>query len=205
MRKSDCRSIIIEGQDSLGKSLQARELQKRLEKKGYAVAKIKSPFNDGITYRLIYWMLANGLARKFQNVFQLIHFANKLYFQKFKLPAILEENDFVIFDRWAISMWAYGVADGASAEITEWMLRYIVEPDLTIILDGERHPRDRSDDSYEGDQQYQRKVRGMYLNWATSHDANYIGIVNANQPVYEVTASIVNQMVTKGIIDHENI
>jgi len=200
MRGSSCSSIIIEGQDSLGKSLQARELAAFLQEKGFSVAKIKSPHNEGFTFRLIYWMLANGLARKFQNVFQFIHFANKLYFQTFKLPKILKRYDFVIFDRWSISMWAYGVADGASARITRWMLKYIVEPDLTIILDGVRHPRERSDDSYEGDSAYQRKVRGMYLNWAMLNGSEHVGIVNANQEVYEVTASIVKHMEAKGIL-----
>lgn len=196
----NCQSIIIEGQDSLGKSLQTRAVVEHLDSLGYKVERIKSPYDDGKTFRLIYWMLENGWARRLPNIFQFVHFFNKLIFQWFVLPDLLDRNDFIVFDRWSISMWAYGVSDGANATLTEWMLSVIDEPDVTIVLDGERFARDRADDSYESDVAYQRKVRGMYLSWACSHPSSDVGIVNANQEVYKVTQDIVEMLEDKFII-----
>ena len=190
----NCRSIIIEGQDSLGKSLQTHNVVEHLKSVGFKVERIKSPYDDGLTFKLIYWMLENGWARKVPNIFQFIHFFNKLVFQWFVLPKLLDENDFIVFDRWSISMWAYGVPDGANATLTRWMLSMIAEPDATVVLDGERFKRDRADDSYESDTAYQRVVRGMYLNWVCSHDPERVGLVNANQEVYKVTADIVEML-----------
>lgn len=198
MKNSSCNSIIIEGLDSLGKSLQTRRVVEHLESKGFKVARVKSPYDDKVSFRIIYWMLENGLARKVPNVFQFVHFFNKLIFQLFVLPSLLRENDFIVFDRWSISMWAYGVMDGASATLTRWMLSCISEPDFTVILDGVRHTRDRVDDSYEADTNYQKRVRVMYINWATDIDHENVVIVKANQPVDDVTSDIFINMRKKG-------
>jgi thymidylate kinase len=198
MKNSSCNSIIIEGLDSLGKSLQTRRLVEHLENVGHKVTRVKSPFDDGVSFPLIYWMLKNGLARRLPNVFQFVHFFNKLIFQLFVLPKLLRENDFIVFDRWSISMWAYGVMDGASATLTRWMLSCISEPDFTVILDGVRHSRDRVDDSYEADTSYQKRVRVMYVQWAIDIDHENVVIVGANQPVEDVTNNILMYMRKKG-------
>jgi thymidylate kinase len=95
-------------------------------------------------------------------------------------------------------MWAYGVMDGANEQLTKWMLSCIAEPDFTVILDGVRHGRDRADDSYESDTEYQKRVRVMYVNWALSHDADHAVVVNANQPIENVTNDILVNMQKKG-------
>lgn len=195
-----CRSIIIEGQDSLGKSLQTGNVVEHFKKRGFSVARIKSPYNERFSFKIIYWMLGNGLARKFPNVFQFVHFFNKLLFQWFILPGLLKKNDYIIFDRWCISMWTYGVSDGANEKLTRWMLNMIEEPDITILLDGERFERERSDDSYEMDVEYQKRVRGMYLNWAFSHDHKRVCVINANQEPADVTKDIVKSLREKGIV-----
>lgn len=198
MKKSSCNSIIVEGLDSLGKSLQTRRLVEHLENTGHKVARVKSPFDDGFTCPIIYWMLKNGLARRVPNVFQFVHFFNKVIFQLFVLPKLLRENDFIVFDRWSISMWAYGVMDGANATLTRWMLSCIAEPDFTVILDGVRHSRDRADDSYEADTNYQKRVRLMYVQWAIDIDHENVVIVDANQSVDDVTNNILMYMRKKG-------
>lgn len=200
MKGYRCNSIILEGQDLLGKSLQTRRLAQHFESLGLRVAQIKSPYNDSFSFKLIYWMLGNGLARKCPNLFQFIHFYNKFFFELFILPSILKNNDVIIFDRWSISMWAYGVTDGASETLTRWMLNCISEPDYTILLDGLRFTREQTNDSYESDTKYQSKVRSMYLSWALSHDCMHVSIVNANQSIEDVTKDIISKLKQKGII-----
>lgn len=203
MKGNRCKTIILEGVDAVGKSSQTKLLCDYLESTNKKIAFVKSPWNDGFTFKLIYWMLKNGLARKLQNVFQLIHFVNKLVFQTFVLPKLLEENDFIVFDRWSISMWAYGIPDGASSKLTLWMLSKIKEPDLTIILDGEQFAR-KVNDSYESDFRYQNHVRAMYMFWAMATDSSHICIVEANQTVENVKNDIVSALKRKGILD-ENV
>lgn len=197
MKNSSCNSIIIEGLDSLGKSLQTRQLVAHLLQMGYKVTRVKSPYDGSVTNRIIYWMLENGLARTFPNAFQFVHFINKLIFQLFVLPRLLKKNDFIVFDRWSISMWAYGVMDGANETLTDWMLSCIAEPDFTVILDGVRFNREKANDSYESDDTYLYNVRSMYLHWAVSHPKN-VAMVDANQDAAAVTNEILINMRKKG-------
>ena len=184
MKGYKCQSIVVEGVDRLGKSTQTKLLVNHLRAQGKKVTFVKSPYNYKMTYRLIYWMLLNGWARKIPNVFQVIHFLNKLLFQAFALPKMFKNNDFLVFDRWNISMWAYGIPDGANKWLTEKMFGFITEPDFTIILDGNPHIMGNGD-SYESDVKYQQDVRSLYINWVVSHPC-CVGQVNANQPVQVV-------------------
>jgi len=192
MSRPRCCTILIEGPDRLGKSTQTSLLTKYFRFHGHKVTFVKSPFNDKITYPLIYWMLNAGWARVFPNLFQVIQFINKLIFQWFKLPWLLRGNDFIIFDRWNISMWAYGLPDGANAWLTERMFRFIKEPDYTVIMDGDPHIM-TGGDSYESDLAYQRRVRSLYLNWVVQHPC-CVGQVNANQPVQKVFDDILKYL-----------
>lgn len=192
MKNNKCKSLVIEGIDRLGKSLQTNLLINHLRSSGFRVRLIKSPYNEGFTYPVIYWMLRTGWARRVPNVFQLVQFVNKIWFQTFSLPRLLRENDFIIFDRWNISMWAYGLPDGANRPLTEWLLRFISEPDFTIILDGVPHITENGD-SYESDPKYQNKVRSLYLNWVVAHPC-CVGRVNANQPVQDVFDDILQYL-----------
>jgi dTMP kinase len=192
MKGYRCNTFLLEGVDRLGKSTQTKLLVQHLKDKGFKVAFVKAPWNDRVTYRVIYWMLRNGLARKFPNVFQAIHFINKLVFQWFVLPKLLEENDYIVLDRWNLSMWAYGIPDGANEWMTEKFLDYIEEPDFTIILDGNPHIVGDGD-SYEADVAYQKVVRARYVNWVVSHPC-CVGQVNANQPVQDVFRDILKYL-----------
>lgn len=199
MKGSSCNSIIVEGIDRLGKSTQTKLLVDFLKKKNFRVKFIKSPYNDGVSYPLIYWMLRSGYARKLPNVFQLIHFFNKMMFQWFVLPKLLGQNDFIVFDRWNISMWAYGLPDGANRWLTELLFNYIAEPDFTVILDGEPHAMTETGDSYEKDRKYQKEVKSLYLNWVVAHPCSVVQ-VDANQPVQDVFEDVLQYL-----YDHSSV
>lgn len=184
--------IVIEGRDSLGKTAQVQRLRNTLVTFGKKCVVVKSPYNDGLTYRLIYWMLRTGWARKLPNLFQVIHFVNKVYFQTFKLPKLLQRNDYVILDRWVASMWAYGLADKANQVFTTFLVRLIKEPDVTIVMFGRPFDRQQEKDSYEADNKYQNVVQSYYRVWVKEHKRCFV--VDANQDIEVVSRKIFNRI-----------
>src|SRR5271157_549367 len=152
------KMFVLEGCDGCSKSTQTILLVKHLKNRGFRVAHVKAPWNDHATYNMIYWMLRNGYARLLPNVFQIIQFLNKLLFQVFVLPTLLCDNDYIIFDRWKLSMWTYGIADNANVHMTEFFLRHIKDPDFTVVLDGQSYIFPGVGDSYEKDVKYQNVV-----------------------------------------------
>lgn len=189
MSDETCAIVLLEGIDRLGKTTQTKLLVDEIAGSGKRVSLIKSPVNDGFSYRVIYWMLGNGLARRLPNIFQTIQFVNKLIFQTFWLPRMRRNNDVIVFDRWSLSAWAYGVPDGAWEWLTKWMLNRLIEPDYTIILDGNPHV-DGDGDSYESDAAYQKEVRARYVQWLVMSPDTRVIQVNANQPVQDVARDI---------------
>ena len=181
-------TIVMEGSDHCGKSTQTARLIKSLESDGYRVAYVKSPHNDLATHRLIYWMLFNGWARRIPNMFQLLQFMNKLFFQLFSLPGLLKTHDYIVFDRWGLSMHSYGISDGASSLLTRLLMKLIIDPDLTLILDRESREKANAD-SYESDRGYQRRVRKMYLDWAFTHRHD-VEVIDASLTKDEVSLEI---------------
>ena len=60
--------IVIEGPDRTGKQTQTKLLKKKLTKHGFCPIVIEVPIRSAVTYPLIYWMLRNGLAKKFPKI-----------------------------------------------------------------------------------------------------------------------------------------
>lgn len=193
--------ILFEGPDRLGKSTQAKMFVDNLNKMGHKALYLKSPFNDGFSYRLIYWMLKTGWARKLPNLFQIIHFINKLFTQWIVLPFLSRGKnypEFVVMDRWDVSMWAYGISDGASVMLTEALLTLIRKPDFTFLFKGQPHITGNGD-SYEADDAYQQRVRQMYDRYFRENKMKKRGgltfcsaTIRANQPVQDVQRDILD-------------
>jgi len=200
--------IVVEGPDKHGKSTQAKMLHAALSKmvtRNYPfdgrdndVVLVKIP-SAGATSKLIYWMLGNGLARKFPTLFQLVHFTNKLMFQTFTLPKLSRQHDFVIVDRWSLSAMAYGKAEGVSDRLNEMMFSALRQPDITFVLHGETFTRKTTtDDSYEKDSDMQSRVKGNYVTLAASLP-NHVLVDNSpgRDAVHE---TIMDELRDRGIV-----
>lgn len=157
--------IAIEGADRCGKQTQSRMLVEALTKRRYSVRLIEVPFNDHLTYKTIYWMLKNGLAKKLPNLFQFVQFLNKLIFQLTSLVWLSITNDYIVFDRWSLSSVIYGNATGTNRTFVRFLYELLNKPDMTVILHGARHTDD-VEDAYEADTQLQKDVRKGYYEWA---------------------------------------
>lgn len=161
--------IAIEGADRLGKLTQSKMLKSHLENLGFKVLLIEAPIKSSVTYRIIYWMLGNGMAVKMPNVFQFVQFLNKLVFQFMKLIFARRFYSYIIFDRWSLSALVYGDASGAKTFLNKVCYNILMKPDATIVLTGDARSSDVEDD-YEADRMFQMKVRTGYHIWQRNND-----------------------------------
>ena len=182
------KRIALEGADRMGKFTQTNLLTEVLKSKGYRTKLFEVPFNDHVTYLIVYWMLKNGMAKSLPNLFQFMQFLNKMLFQCFVLPFYLLFNDFVVFDRWALSAIVYGNAGGANPHFNSLLYKFLLKPHHTIVLTGNAHIKG-NEDVYEKDDSFQAKVRDSYVTYALfpKHSG-----VNANYDVVTVHEDIMH-------------
>jgi len=186
---NSCHLVVLEGADRLGKSTQAALLEAALEHAQVKAVVDKSPYRDGATYERIYEMLRSGEATRFPVVFQSIYGANRRVFQQTYLPTLASHFDVVVLDRWTLSGRVYGAEAGVADEVTDCIQRGLVEPDLTLLLDGTPFAAPAEDDAYEADQDFQRRLRDRYRAWAqTRPDAR---IIDANRSEHTVCQDLV--------------
>lgn len=185
MNKNNAVLISFEGCDRLGKATQSNMLLSYLRFKGYKAICLEFPLTHKkapgtrLTYKLIYKMLKTGAANKYSTLFQAIQFANKYAFELTLLPQLRKHFDFIIFDRWVASMYAYGMATNVSTKLINAMIKACTEPDVTILLEGNSFPK-KSLDSYERDMALQERVKDFYNVYKCKVN-NVILSVNANR------------------------
>ena len=191
---SNCRIIVIEGPDKVGKQTQTAMLVESLRGLGVKVATAEIPYNDGPIYNRIYEWLRNGVALKYPEAFQTYQVANRLVWQGDVLPKLAQNNDVIIMDRWNISAIVYGRGSGLSEEQVQDIIvnSGLVEPDLVFVFDGEPFiTPDREDDSYERNMELRRKVREGYMRWA-DENSDIALKVPANRPREDVANDLLN-------------
>ena len=159
------KMIVIEGPDRVGKQTQTNLLRKTFLKYGLLANVVEVPIRSAVTYHVIYWMLRNGLAKKFPKIFQWFQYMNRKIFQMFSLPSMEQHYDAIIMDRWSLSTIVYGAAEGVPREYTVGLAEKLRKPDHTIILCGKSHSHE-AEDAYEADMTLQDKVRVEYTRWA---------------------------------------
>lgn len=155
--------VVVEGADKVGKETQSKLLEQSLRRAGTRAVRVE-PTKESHPRgrRLIYSMLESGAAKRYPNLFQLVQFANRAYFQLFKLPGLLRSNDVVILDRWALSGYVYGKSEVVNRSLNAWMYKRAQKADLVIVFGGTSYKRQQLDDSYERDMSLQIKVRAAY-------------------------------------------
>lgn len=168
MLKRKAKIIAIEGPDRVGKATQSHLLAEKLRSTGAAVAVVEVPVTGGFAFGTIYKMLKNGTAKTWPRAFQVAQFLNRWTFQKFSLPKLMEENDYIIFDRWSLSLVVYGAATGVSPSFNEMLYKRLVVPDAVVVLLNPPYT-DVANDVYEADADLQRRVWNLYDAWCERH------------------------------------
>lgn len=191
--------IVFEGPDKVGKETQSKKLLAALANSGYWVRRVEVPAKEcPKTYKLIYWMLRNGWAKRVPNVFQFIQFLNKWFFQRTVLPNMLKWNDVLIFDRWSLSAVVYGNATGVNGPLNMWLYNNLFKPDITIVMANRSYRRSTTtDDSYEKDSALQTRVRKGYIEWATAHPEDHV-LINNEQDIEKVQEDIQKELISLG-------
>ena len=192
------KMIVVEGPDRVGKFTQTHLLKEYITRIGLAAVVVEVPIRSAITYRVIYWMLQNGLAKKFPKIFQWFQFINRKIFQMYTLPVLEEHYDFIIMDRWSLSTIVYGIAEGVPKAYTIGLAKKLREPDFTIILFGEAHEH-IAEDSYEVDASLQARVRLEYAKWALENPKT-TKLINCNQDHEIIAKKIKNILQEKRIL-----
>lgn len=170
--------VAVEGGDSCGKHTQAVLLKRKLTGLGYKTALVEVPVRDRFTHKLIYSMLRSGAAKRHPNLFQFVQFVNKFLFQVTSLLWLWIVSDFVILDRWALSSIVYGKATGSDIAFCEFLYCFLVEPHITIVLDGPTFSREREKDVYEKDTELQASVKEGYRGWARKEPLKIVVVSN---------------------------
>lgn len=190
--------VVFEGADRCGKATQSELLKQHIKNLGMSVAIIEVPIRSAITYKIIYWMLQNGLAKKFPYIFQIFQFANRKFFEWTKLSRLEADNDVIILDRWSLSTIVYGGAEGVSHKFTVGLSKFLRQPDHTFILLGEAFPH-AAEDVYEADLELQEKVREGYAIWAMNNSPSCT-LMDCRQEKKSLSKKVQAVLVKKNII-----
>lgn len=190
--------IVIEGPDRVGKQTQTNLLKQTLMSHGMLSTVVEVPIKSAITYRVIYWMLRNGLAKKFPKIFQWFQYLNRKVFQVWRLPRLEEQYDVIIMDRWSLSTIVYGIAEGVPEKFTLDLADKLRKPDYTIILHGEAFAHE-AEDAYEADSDLQKKVRLEYAKWAINN-VDVCTLVDCRMPKKIVARNIKEALQRKRIL-----
>lgn len=191
MAKRTAKIVTFEGPDGVGKTTQVARLAKALREEGSKVETIKLPRYDRLTGKLILRMLKSGSAVRYPNVFQVVQWLDKLLFQVFYMSKLLRENDYVLFDRWHVSMWAYGLAGGANEPLTNALVGSLKSPDLVLVFHG-KSKRAEKQDAYESDAAYQKNVALHYVLWTCWNESAHE--VHADDPMEQVSQAILDRV-----------
>lgn len=196
------RFIAIEGPDRVGKATQAKMLRDWLIDHGQSATVVEVPIAGNFTYRLIYWMLRNGLAKKLPKIFQGLQCLNRWIFQTFDLVKLGHRYDYVIFDRWSPSTVVYGMAEGLSRESVEKMYVVLYRPDITFVLLGDAHKHE-AEDVYEADSELQSKVRKRYKEWAAEKPRER-RVIDCSQSKEQISKEILHKLTDAGLLKIES-
>jgi thymidylate kinase len=204
--KKQCKIIAFEGIDAIGKATQSIKLTQHLSKKHKAI-RIEFPIearnlsSANITFKMIKYMLKNGMAKKLPNTFQVIQFLNKASFQLFWLNKLKKKYDYIVLDRWSLSMWSYGLAAGVNKNVIKMMIKAVDKPDVNVILQGKSFPKEDVD-TYETDVELQRAVHTNYLKAGSDkslYNLTYC-FINANDDQECVHNNIIKSLERQNIL-----
>ena len=184
--------IVFEGADRRGKQTQTKMLAAALSVNGYKTAVVEIPFNDGLTSKLIYWMLENGISQKFPQIFQIVQFLNKKIFQRTKLENVVMNNDYVIFDRWSLSAVIYGNVSGTNQSLNKIMYNNLFKPDVTVIIDGNMLAS--GEDAYEKNTAFQDEVANSYKTWSKETRERVIVVSNVNASKMQMHREVLKKL-----------
>lgn len=131
--------IAIYGINNIGKTTHAKRLVARLQKLGKRAVYIKYPiYNQKPTGPMLNKILrSQGKQKMSEEELQLLFVLNRYQFQP-KLLKMLHQNKIVVAEDYIGTGIAWGTAKGSNQTELENMNKFLVQPDLAILMDGQR-------------------------------------------------------------------
>jgi dTMP kinase len=131
--------ITIYGINNVGKTTQTRLLAERLESEGFKVATLKYPIYTAKPTgpRISSILRENAEPDITQEHFQMLYCLNRFDTQS-HLQKLIQENDIVLAEDYTYTSVAWGSAQGAQKDWLITINKHLLEPDFTLMLDGER-------------------------------------------------------------------
>lgn len=184
--------IVLYGANNLGKSEQLRQLSRRFLKDRHDVLSVKYPlYQLDPTGPRINNILRdpNSKERGIDELeFQKIYAQNRRDFQQ-QLIQLLESNIHVLAEDYVGTSLAWGMTNGANYEDLYKINSDLLEPDIALLLDGERFHAGKEVGHRNEDKgnEIWNNNRNIHLDLAKKHSWN---LVNANQSIEEVHEDI---------------
>jgi dTMP kinase len=183
--------IVIYGVNNLGKTTQANLLADELNSEGLKARYLKYPrYGVEPAGKLINEYLREGNPRDFNpRELQLLHYIDRLFNQPFLYEALRKGVNVIAEDYFGTAM-AWGAANGVDTELLKYLNKFILPPDLAILLDGERFKEAReSGHAHEEDEELIEKARQAHLQLAKEYGWM---VIQANRSISEVRERILN-------------
>lgn len=156
--------IALYGINNIGKTTHAKRLTARLKKLGKCAIYIKYPiYNQKPTGPMINKILRSKAKQKIsEEELQLLFVLNRYQFQP-KLQKMLKAGKIVVAEDYIGTGIAWGTAKGTSMQELEKMNKFLVQPDLAILLEGARKLEAREKNHiHEKDDQLAEKCRKIF-------------------------------------------
>lgn len=187
--------VTVLGVNNTGKTTQIKLLEEVLTKRGYKVVLVKYPVYDlSPTGEEINEVLRKGNPQKLNpKQIQELYAQNRRDFQP-QLEKLLEENDFVLAEMYSYSGVCFGMADGVSKDDLLAMNQELLEPDISILLDGFRYLEAKEKGHYfEEDFEKVQKTREYHLAFAEELGWK---IINSRQSIPSIHQALLDILVT---------
>lgn len=188
--------IVLYGTNNIGKSTQAHLLTEKLKQEGFRVEYLKYPIYDlkpsGPRLNSILRKGAEPDLTPFD--MQKIYAQNRRDFEP-SLKKMLTDGCWVVAEDYKGTGMAWGMTRGVDLGALEDINQDLLEPDLSILLDGERflesveknHMNERSDELIRINRQKHLILKKKY-NWPTV-DANQ-NIKKVHQDIWKIVSEI---------------
>ncbi|MDD3693985.1 MAG: hypothetical protein PHC89_01160 [Candidatus Pacebacteria bacterium] len=187
--------VTVLGVNNTGKTTQLKLLEEVLSKRGYKVAFVRYPVYDlSPTGKEINDIFRNKNPRKLSpKQIQELCAQNRRDFQP-ELEKLLEENDFVLTEMYTYSGICFGMADGVPKDELLAMNQGLLEPDISILLDGFRYLEAKEKGYYfEEDFEKVQKTREYHLDFAKELGWK---IINSRQSIPSVHQAFIDILLT---------
>lgn len=187
--------VTLLGVNNTGKTTQLTILEKVLRERGYKAIFVKYPVYDfPPTGTKAYEVFHEKNPKKLNpRQIQELCAQNRRDFQP-QLKKLLEENDFVLAEMYSYSGVCFGMADGVPKDELLAMNQGLLEPDISILLDGFRYLKAKEKGYYfEEDFEKVQKTREYHLVFAEELGWK---IINSRQSIPSIHQALLDILVT---------